>query len=108
MFVVLLRFAACRELASRFMKGHQEWIRRGFADGVFLVAGSLAGDSGGGILAHNASLPDLRERVREDPFVAQGVVTAEIVEIAPFRCDERLSFMLGSTVHDSSGRERRA
>ena len=29
-----------------------------------------------------------------DPFVAEDVVTAEIVELAPSRADDRLSFLL--------------
>jgi hypothetical protein len=31
----------------------------------------------------------------QDPFVAEGVVSAEILEIAPGRADERLKFLLG-------------
>ena len=49
----------------------------------------------GGILAHDTTLDDLQSRVSDDPFVAQNVVTAEILEIAPSRADERLSFLLG-------------
>jgi uncharacterized protein YciI len=95
MFVVLLRFSDNKGRAGQFMDGHKEWIRRGFADGVFLVAGSLQPNLGGGIVAHNTSLPDLRSRVNDDPFVAEGVVSAEIVELTPSRTDERLAFLLG-------------
>lgn len=93
MFVILLRFSANKAQAAQFMDGHNGWIRRGFEDGVFLLTGSLGPSSGGGILAHNASLPDLRARVNQDPFVAENVVSAEILEIAPARTDERLSFL---------------
>ena len=31
--------------------------------------------------------------VAEDPFVAEGVVVAEIHEIAPARTDDRLAFL---------------
>jgi uncharacterized protein YciI len=71
MFVVFLRFAANRAKAGQFMSGHNEWIRRGFDDGVFLLVGSLQPALGGGILAHNTSLADLQGRVKEDPFVAE-------------------------------------
>jgi uncharacterized protein YciI len=77
------------------LEGHKQWIRRGFEDGVFLVAGSLQPNLGGGIVAHNTSLPDLRSRVNDDPFVAEGVVGAEIIELTPSRADERLAFLLG-------------
>jgi uncharacterized protein YciI len=95
MFVVLLRFSDNKGRAGQFMEGHKEWIRRGFEDGVFLVAGSLQPNLGGGIVVHNTSLPDLRSRLNDDPFVAEGVVSAEIIELTPSRTDERLAFLVG-------------
>ena len=95
MFVVLLKFSSNKAQAGRFMEGHKEWIKRGFEDGVFLLAGSLQPNMGGGIMAHNTSLSDLQSRVKNDPFVAENVVNAEILEIAPSRTDERLDFLLG-------------
>ena len=95
MVIVLLRFSDNKANAGRFMDGHKDWIKRGFDDGVFLLAGSLQPNSGGGIVAHNTSLPDLQSRVNDDPFVAENVVSAEILEISASRADERLDFLLG-------------
>ena len=95
MFVVLLKFSTNKGQASQFMEGHREWIKRGFDEGVFLLVGHLQPNLGGGIVAHNASLPDLQSRVNEDPFVAEDVVRAEIIEITPLRADERLKFLVG-------------
>ena len=92
MFVVLLRFAD-KARAAPLMEGHQAWIQRGFDDGVFLLVGGLQPNLGGGIVAHNTTLADLQSRVSDDPFVAEKVVTAEILEIAPSRADARLSFL---------------
>ena len=69
-------------------------IKCDFDDGVFLLAGSLQPKLGGGILAHNTSLPDLQSRVNTDPFVVENVVTAEFLEIDPARADARLKFLL--------------
>ena len=77
------------------MEGHKEWIKNGFNDDVFLLAGGLQPNLGGGILAHNTSLSDYRDRVNGDPFVAENVVSAEILEIAPSKTDERLKFLFG-------------
>ena len=95
MFVVLLKFSKEKGQAGQFMQAHKEWIRRGFDDGVFLLVGSLQPNLGGGILAHNTSLSDLQDRVNDDPFVAENVVSAEILEITPAQTDERLKFLLG-------------
>lgn len=94
MFVVTLKFAENKGQAGQFMDGHKEWIKRGFDDGVFLVVGSLQPNLGGGIVAHNTSLPDLETRVNDDPFVSENVVNAEILEMTPSRADERLNFLL--------------
>lgn len=95
MFIVLLKFAANRARAGQLMEGHKAWIKRGVDDGVFLLVGSLQPNQGGGIVAHGTSRAALEERVNADPFVAEGVVGAEILEIAPALTDERLSFLAG-------------
>ena len=92
MFVITLRFAD-RTKAPPLIEGHGAWIRRGFEDGVFLLAGSLQQNAGGAILAHNVSREDIEARVQADPFVAEGVVAAEILDIAPGRTDGRLAFL---------------
>jgi uncharacterized protein YciI len=94
MFVVLLKFSDNKGRAGQFMDGHKSWVKRGFDDGVFLVAGSLEPDAGGGIVAHNTSRSDLQTRVDADPFVAEKVVSAEIIEITPAKADGRLQFLL--------------
>lgn len=92
MFVVILKFFD-KERAGQLMEGHQQWIKRGFDEGVFLLVGSLKPNLGGGIVAHNTTLSDLQDRVNADPFVAENVVKAEILEIAPSRADARLEFL---------------
>lgn len=93
MFVVLLTFAGNRARAGDLLEGHKTWIERGLADGVFLLVGSLRPERGGAMLAHGTSLAALEARVAEDPFVAEGVVSAEILEIAASRTDARLDFL---------------
>lgn len=93
MFIVFLRFSDNKGSAGQFMAGHNEWIKRGFDDGVFLLVGSLQPGAGGGIVAHNTTLPELQQRVNNDPFVAEGVVSAEIHEITSAKTDERLAFL---------------
>jgi uncharacterized protein YciI len=95
MFIVLLKFSGNKGQAGQFMEGHNEWLKRGFNDGVFLLAGSLQPNLGGGIVAHNTSLPELLSRVNDDPFVTENVVAAEILEITPAKADERLKFLFG-------------
>ncbi len=94
MFIVLLKFSDNKSQASQFMEGHNTWVKCGFDDGVFLVAGSLQPDLGGGIVAHNTTLAELQNRVNDDPFVANNIVRANILEITPAKTDERMKFLL--------------
>lgn len=94
MFIVTLKFSDNKANAGQFMEGHKEWVKRGFDDGVFLLTGSLQPNLGGAIMAHNTSLSELQSRLNMDPFTAEGVVKAEILEITPSKADERLGFLL--------------
>lgn len=93
MFVVLLKFSANKAQAPQYIAGHNAWLKRGFDDGVFVLAGSLQPGLGGAILAHNISPAALQQRLSEDPFVAEKVVGTEILEIAPGLTEPRLAFL---------------
>ncbi len=92
MFVVLLKFAD-KSRAAASMEAHKQWIAKGFDDGVFLTVGSLQPDAGGAILANGLDREALDMRISEDPFVAEGVVSAEVYEVSPARTDPRLDFI---------------
>ncbi len=93
MYIVLLRFTEQKHRAGEWMAAHQAWIQQGLDDGVFLLVGSLQPNQGGGILAHGESRAALQARVDRDPFVAEGVVAAEVLEISPSRLDDRVKFL---------------
>jgi uncharacterized protein YciI len=92
-FVIFLRFAENRQLAADHLAGHNDWIRRGVDDAVFLLVGSLSSGQGGAILAHGLTRADLEKRLEADPFVARRIVVPEIVEIEPGIVGQRLAFM---------------
>ena len=93
MFIVLLRFSNAMSRASELMAAHNEWIKRGLDEGVFLLVGSIQPNLGGAVLAH-APRDELEQRVRSDPFVAHDVVKAEVIEVSPSKTDPRLAFLL--------------
>jgi uncharacterized protein YciI len=95
MFIVLLRFSTNKDKAGGLMAAHGAWIARGMAEGVFLLVGSLQPRAGGAILAHNTKRSELEARINQDPFVAHGVVSAELLEVSSNRADPRLEFLLG-------------
>jgi len=94
MFIILLKFSENKAQASKYMAGHNEWIKQGFKDGVFLLAGSLQPGLGGSVIAHNTSKEALEVLVNTDPFVKHNIVIAEFLEIDPKITDDRLSFLV--------------
>ena len=94
MFIVLLKFSDNKGQAGELMDSHNSWVKRGFDDGVFLLAGSLQPNLGGTIVVYNTTLPELEGRLNDDPFVSEDVVTPEILEITPAKTDDRLAFLL--------------
>ena len=94
MFVIQLRFSTNKANASQFIDGHNAWLKDGFAKGTFLLAGTIQPKLGGAILAHNATLDQIQAIIKEDPFVSECVVAAEIIEITPSKAAPQLEFLL--------------
>ena len=94
MFIVILRFSDNRDRADELREAHRAALKRGFDDGVYLIGGRLLPHQGGALLAHNTTVEELTERVNQDPFVAENVTRAEILEFNAALADERLSFLL--------------
>lgn len=93
MFVVTLKFGPNKDRAPAVMAAHNAWIAEGFERGVFLLTGSLQPRAGGAVLAHNITREDLEALMQADPFVKEGVVVPDIIEITPGRTDDRLAFL---------------
>jgi len=94
MFVILLKFSTHKAKAGQFMERHNAWLRDGFEKGVFLLSGSIQPKAGGAVLAHNATPEQIQAILNEDPFVSEGVVTAEIVEISASKSIPDLEFLI--------------
>lgn len=93
MFVTFLKFTENRPSAPEFVAAHNDWIAKGFADGVFLCVGSLLPAAGGVIIAHGESREAHGARIQTDPFVVEGIVTADTHEIDAKRTSPELDFL---------------
>jgi len=94
MYIVHLTFSSQKARARELMPAHDAWIERGFDDGIFALVGSLEPGRGGAIVAHGVERAELERRIAEDPFVAHGVVEAEVLEVSPKKTDPRLAFLV--------------
>ncbi|QIL19340.1 YciI family protein [Thermomonas sp. HDW16] len=94
MHIIFLRFGSNRAQASEHAAAHLQWIQQGISSGVFLLAGSLDQAQGGVVLATGIDRAEIERVVAEDPFVAHGIVDAEIRSITPARMAEGMAALL--------------
>lgn len=94
MFIVKLLFGENKPQAATHMAGHNQWIKQGFDEGIFLLTGNLQPGLGGAVIVQGLSRDELDKRLQQDPFVSEKVVTPEVIEIDPKKTDPRLNFLL--------------
>lgn len=89
LFIVILRSSTNRSDAGRFLAGHREWIKRGRADGTFLMVGTLQPDAGG-VIQHprRPHGQDRRRPVRRRRRRPPGDPDDQTTQV-----DERLTFL---------------
>ena len=80
MFVVTLTYIADLAAIDAAMPRHMSYLRRQYKDGVFVVSGRQVPRVGGVIIATGVMREELERRIALDPFVADGLAEASIVE----------------------------
>ncbi|KLG17871.1 hypothetical protein YA52_15860 [Enterobacter roggenkampii] len=81
--MVILTYIKPLEEIDAVIPAHVEWLKKGYADGIFLASGRRIPRTGGVILAKCESLVSLEERLREDPFQKLKLATVEIIPFEP-------------------------
>ncbi|MBN8846543.1 MULTISPECIES: YciI family protein [unclassified Sphingomonas] len=85
--LILLEYVRPLGEVDALMEAHVAFLERGFAEGVFLVAGRREPRTGGVILCRGIA-EDIEALAQTDPFVTGGVAEAEVVEFkASFAVD---------------------
>ncbi|MBF2789232.1 hypothetical protein ISN40_03170 [Enterobacter asburiae] len=82
-YIVILTYIKPLEEIDAAIPAHVQWLKKGYAEGIFLVSGRRFPRNGGVILAKCESLASLEERLREDPFQALKLATVEIIPFEP-------------------------
>ncbi|WP_379066897.1 YciI family protein [Mesorhizobium sp. UC22_110] len=81
MFVVNLTYTAPLAEIDRLRDAHMEWVKAGYADGVFIASGAKRPRTGGVILARGTR-EALDARLAEDPFTRAEVADYEVIDFA--------------------------
>ena len=77
--VVVLTYIKPLEEVDAQLAAHVEWLKQGYAEGIFLASGRKIPRSGGVILAKGDDMAALQNRLSLDPFQQSGVAKAEII-----------------------------
>lgn len=93
MFVVTLTYTAALEKVDALLPAHVEYLKRQYAEGVFLVSGRRIPRTGGVILAAAADRCALDAVLAEDPFAQEGVADYDVVEFTPTMTCPELEFL---------------
>ena len=75
-YVVVLTYIKPLEEVDRAIP---EWLKKGYADGLFLASGRRIPRTGGVILAKCDSRETLQARLSQDPFQQLGLARTEII-----------------------------
>jgi uncharacterized protein YciI len=86
MFVIELIYKADLEDIDAHMKAHMRYLKAQYASGHFLVSGRKVPRDGGIILAVGKSREEIESIAAQDPFVANGLADARVIE---FRASQR-------------------
>ena len=82
-YIVILTYIKPLGEIDAAIPAHVEWLKKGYAEGIFLPSGRRIPRNGGVILAKCESLASLEERLREDPFQKLKLATVEIIPFEP-------------------------
>ena len=90
MFVIELNYTADLARIDAHMPAHVAFLKKHYAAGTFLVSGRKIPRDGGIIIAAGKTRAQVEEIVKEDPFIAHGLVEFRIIE---FRASQRAGDM---------------
>jgi uncharacterized protein YciI len=80
MFVINLHYTASLEKIDALMKEHMVFVKKAYAENIFIASGRKVPRTGGIILATGKSKDEFEALMFQDPFVAKGLAEFSIIE----------------------------
>lgn len=78
-YVVVLTYIKPLNEVDSLLPAHVEWLKKGYAEGLFLASGRKIPRSGGVILAKCDEMERLERYLSQDPFQQAGVAKVELI-----------------------------
>jgi uncharacterized protein YciI len=77
--VVVLTYVKPLNEVDSLLPAHVEWLKKGYAEGLFLTSGPKIPRSGGVILAKCDDTEKLKNYLNQDPFQQSGIAKVELI-----------------------------
>lgn len=95
MFIVTLSYQVPLDVIDASLQAHSHWLDTQYDDGVFLASGRQVPRTGGVIFADGISREELQRRLALDPFQANNLAVATVLEFTPGRVAPGLERLQG-------------
>ena len=83
LYVVVLSYLKPLSEIDAQLPAHAEWLKKGYADGLFLASGRKIPRTGGVILAKCDDEDVLQNYLKQDPFQLSGVAKVVLIPFEP-------------------------
>ncbi|MDI7774098.1 YciI family protein [Asticcacaulis sp. EMRT-3] len=80
MFILSLTYKVPLDVVDQHLEAHVNWLKAGYAAGMFLASGRKVPRSGGMIFA-KGTRAEVEACVRLDPFALNGVADYTLIEV---------------------------
>lgn len=83
MYVVSLHYKVGLDIMDKHRPAHLEWLKAGYAAGLFLASGRQNPPTGGIVLTRAMPRDKLDALLKTDPFAIQGLADYQVTEFNP-------------------------
>lgn len=94
MFVVSLSYTKNLDEVDQHIEAHVEYLKKYYAEGVFLMSGRKVPRTGGLIIANCENREKLDAILERDPFFQADLAEYSVTEFVPSMASSRLDFLL--------------
>jgi uncharacterized protein YciI len=94
MFIIQLTYTRPLTEVDNLLKEHQQFLKKYYNEGIFLLSGRKHPRTGGIILARAENIAIIEKIIAEDPFHRHGLAEYTITEFLPSMANESLKTLL--------------
>ncbi|AQX07277.1 YciI family protein [Elizabethkingia ursingii] len=94
MFIISLNYIKAISEIEPLIDAHNDFLNKYYAEKKFLISGRKNPRTGGIIIAQNATIEEVKEIIKEDPFHKHQLAEYEITEFLPTKFNAELQNVL--------------